>query len=79
MSVTAHGRKQYISSEPRNAVDVLLELWLAASLATHGTGAAGVGGRGGGGVETMPGATKMSVTEEVNFRDCRRTPSRRGC
>ncbi|CAM9266475.1 unnamed protein product, partial [Hapterophycus canaliculatus] len=33
ISVTVHGQKQLISSEPRNAVDVFLELWLAASSA----------------------------------------------
>lgn len=33
MSVTLHGQKQLVSSEPRNVVDALLELWLAASSA----------------------------------------------
>ncbi|CAM9246457.1 unnamed protein product [Ectocarpus sp. 13 AM-2016] len=33
MSVTLHGQKQLVSSEPRNFVDALLELWLAASSA----------------------------------------------
>ncbi|CAN0117924.1 unnamed protein product [Ectocarpus sp. 8 AP-2014] len=33
MSVTLHGQKQLVSSEPRHVVDALLELWLAASSA----------------------------------------------
>ncbi|CAM9118941.1 unnamed protein product [Scytosiphon promiscuus] len=33
ISVNVHGQKQLISSEPRNAVNVFLELWLAASSA----------------------------------------------
>eukprot|EP00752_Nemacystus_decipiens_P003235 g2993.t1 len=42
MSMTVHGQKQFVSAEPRHVVDVLLELWLAASSATVGTAAGGV-------------------------------------
>lgn len=40
MAVTVHGRKQLVSADPRNVVDALLELWLAASLEAEGKGKA---------------------------------------
>ncbi|CAM9627731.1 unnamed protein product [Pylaiella littoralis] len=49
MSVTVHGQKQLVSAEPRDVVDVFLELWLAASSAACGAVAGGVGAKGGGG------------------------------
>lgn len=46
ISVTVHGQKQLISSDSRNAVDVFLELWLAASSAMDEGVRASVDGEG---------------------------------
>lgn len=35
MSVTLHGHKRLVSSEPRNVVDALLDLWLSTSAAAE--------------------------------------------
>lgn len=57
MAVTVHGQKQFVSAEPRNVVDVLLELWLAASSSRDGVAA--------GGGDAKNDGKGMDVTTEV--------------
>lgn len=61
MSVTVHGQKQLVSAEPREVVDVFLELWLAASSAACGAVAGGVGVKGGGGQADVAADVSMCV------------------
>lgn len=61
MSVTVHGQKQFISAEPRNVVDVLLELWLAASSAGGGTAAGEVDAKAGGARAGFPSEVRLSA------------------